>query len=295
MLALLKKSGITLAKISDTLLYEPQHPNGEVDHVSQPQSHTRDGAGSNGARPASVEGSALVDGANGGPVEPSSVPATLVLSRHGQSIWHAENRYAGSSDIDLTAVGRQQAQALATWAGAHRPDALYSSPVRRARESTAPVAAATGMPATIDDDLREVHFGVAEGLTIGEMRKRFPEDTARFESDPVGGSFPSAEPPQGAAARGAAALRRIAGAHPGQVVLVVAHSTLLRLVLCSLLSIPLRNYRQSLPRLDNGTLTRIRLSGDPRSPCALLSYNVPLEPLSLAAGAPRSVLRPSTG
>ena len=263
--------------------------------MSQPQSQARNGAGSNGIRPASVEGSALVDGAGAAVSGPSAAPATLVLSRHGQSIWHAENRYAGSSDIDLTAVGRQQAQALAAWAGAHRPDALYSSPVRRARESTEPVAAATGMTATIEDDLREVHFGVAEGLTIGEMRTRFPEDTARFESDPVDGSFPAAEPPHGAAARGAAALRRIAGAHPGQVVLVVAHSTLLRLVLCSLLSIPLRNYRQSLPSLDNGTLTRIRLTGDPLASCALLSYNVPLESLSPAVGTPPTVLVPHHG
>ena len=263
--------------------------------MSQPQSQARNGAGSNGIRPASVEGSALVDGAGAAIPGPSAAPATLVLSRHGQSIWHAENRYAGSSDIDLTPVGRQQAQALAAWAGAHRPDALYSSPVRRARESTEPVAAATGMTATIEDDLREVHFGVAEGLTIGEMRTRFPEDTARFESDPVDGSFPAAEPPHGAAARGAAALRRIAGAHPGQVVLVVAHSTLLRLVLCSLLSIPLRNYRQSLPSLDNGTLTRIRLTGDPLASCALLSYNVPLESLSPAVGTPPTVLVPHHG
>lgn len=284
-----------LAKISATLLYEPQHPNGEVDHVSQPQSQPRDGAVANGIRPASLEGRPLVDGAAAAFPGRTTAPATLVLSRHGQSVWHAENRYAGSSDIDLTAVGRQQAEALAEWAGAHRPDALYSSPVRRARESTAPVAAVTGMTATIDEDLREVHFGVAEGLTIGEMRSQFPDATARFESDPVGGSFPAAEPPDVAAARGAAALRRIAGAHPGQTVLVIAHSTLIRLVLCSLLSIPLRNYRQSLPSLDNGTLTRIRLGGDLDSPCALLSYNVPLESLSSAGGAPQSALVPHHG
>ena len=263
--------------------------------MSQPLSQARDGVVTNGAHPAADGGAAAADGVIGTRPATSSAPATLVLSRHGQSVWHAENRYAGSSDIDLTPVGRLQAQALADWAGAHRPDALYSSPVRRARESTEPVSAVTGMTATIEEDLREVHFGVAEGLTIGELRNRFPEAAARFESDPVAGSFPAAEAPEAAAARGTAALRRIAGAHPGDTVLVVAHSTLIRLVLCSLLSIPLRNYRQSLPKLDNGTLTRIRLGGDQHSPCALLSYNVPLAALSPAGGTPQSVLVPQSG
>jgi probable phosphoglycerate mutase len=258
-------------------------------------SQALDGAVTNGARPVPDVGDAAADSATGPRSGTAPAPATLVLSRHGQSVWHAENRYAGSSDIDLTAVGHRQAQALADWAGEHRPDALYSSPVRRARESTAPVSAATGMTATIEQDLREVHFGVAEGLTIGEMRSRFPEAAARFEADPVAGSFPAAEPPEAAAARGTAALRRIAGAHPGATVLVVAHSTLIRLVLCSLLSIPLRNYRQSLPKLDNGTLTSIRLGGDQHSPCALLSYNVPLASLSPSGGTPQSVLVPQSG
>lgn len=272
-----------------------QHPNGEVDHVSQPQSQPRNGAVADGAGPMPGERRRTAGTATPGSISHPSPPATLVLSRHGQSVWHAENRYAGTSDIDLTPVGRQQAEALADWARANGPDALYSSPVRRARESTEPVAAATGMTATIEQDLREVHFGVAEGLTIAEVRSRFPEAAAQFESDPVAGSFPAAEPPESAAGRGAAALRRIAGAHPGQTVLVVAHSTLIRLVLCSLLSIPLRHYRQSLPSLDNGTLTRIRLHGDQDSPCALLSYNVPLSALSPAGRTPQAVLVPQSG
>lgn len=203
--------------------------------------------------------------------------ATLVLSRHGQTVWHAENRYAGSSDVDLTGVGHDQAGALARWAKANRPAAFYSSPIRRAVETTWPVTAETGLVPVIDDDLREAHFGIAEGLTIAEMRTHHPEAAAQFELNPVAGSFPEAELPTDAARRGVAALQRIAAAHPGQMVLVVAHNTLIRLVLCSALGMPLANYRKSLPRLDNGTLTRISLTGSTADPVALLSFNVPLE------------------
>ena len=203
-------------------------------------------------------------------------PAHLFLSRHGQTVWHRENRYAGSSDIDLTPKGFEQANDLADWARQAAPSALYVSPIRRARETAAPVAVALARTAVVDDDLREVHFGVAEGLTIGELRDQRPEVVASFDRDPVLGHFPGAEDPARAADRGAGALRRIAGAHPGQNVLVVAHNTLIRLVLCRLLQIPLSHYRASLPRLDNGTLTELRLTADAGSPAALLSFNVPL-------------------
>lgn len=207
----------------------------------------------------------------------AQLPTTLWLSRHGQTVWHAENRYAGTSDVNLTDVGREQATALAGWADRHRPDAFYSSPVRRALETAAPVAAVLGMAPTVEEDLREVHFGIAEGLTIKDLRTRHPAAAARFESDPIAGSFPDAEAPADAADRGVSALRRIAARHAGGSVLVVAHNTLIRLALCSLLGIPLAHYRRSLPRLDNGTLTSIRLVGAADAGCALLSFNVPLE------------------
>ena len=47
----------------------------------------------------------------------------VVLARHGETVWHADNRYAGgSSDIDLTERGREQADLLAGWCRRTRPD-----------------------------------------------------------------------------------------------------------------------------------------------------------------------------
>ncbi|MER5825611.1 histidine phosphatase family protein, partial [Streptomyces mirabilis] len=63
-----------------------------------------------------------------------------------------------------------------------------------------------------------------------------------------------------------------AAAHHGERVLVVAHNTLLRLVLCSLLSIPLGEYRRVLPRLRNAAITELRMTD---GAAALLSLNVP--------------------
>ncbi len=221
--------------------------------------------------------------------EPAAdAPVILHLTRHGQTVWHAENRYAGSSDVDLTRTGQQQAARLGRWAAQAQLSALYCSPVRRARETAEPVAAATGLPILLRGDLREVHFGVAEGLTIAELRSQSPEIAARFESDPVNGHFPEAENPSEAAQRGTRVLRDIAATHPGATVLVVGHNTLTRLTLCALLGIPLAHYRQILPRFDNGALTTISLTVDPSRPAALLALNVPV----LAAMSPLRAPQP---
>ncbi|MDN5805514.1 MAG: histidine phosphatase family protein [Microlunatus sp.] len=205
-----------------------------------------------------------------------TAPTTVIVSRHGETVWHAENRYAGSSDIELTERGHRQAEMLAHWASRTRPDAIYVSSMRRARDTAAPPAAALGLQPTVLEELREVHFGVMEGRTRDEMRAAAPQVLQRFLDDPVGGAFPEAEPPAAAAARGRAAFHTIAAAHPGETVLVVAHNTFFRITLCALLGIPLSDYRRRLPRLDNGTLSTLTLTGDPEAGAGLLAYNVPL-------------------
>ncbi len=197
---------------------------------------------------------------------------TLLLTRHAETVWHAENRYAGAaSDIDLTPTGALQAERLASWVRDRGVDAVVSSPVRRARETAGPSALAAGVPLRIEEDLREVSFGVAEGRTLAELD---PAVVARFRA---GDPFPGGEAPEDGARRGAAALRALAAT--GGTVLVVAHSTLLRLGLCALLGLPPRRYRLLLPRLDNTAITEVDVPPDPARPAGLLRLNVPTDVL----------------
>ncbi len=199
---------------------------------------------------------------------------TLLLARHGQTVWHAENRYAGAgSDIDLTPAGVLQAERLAGWVRSRGVDAVVSSPVRRAVETAEPSALAVGVGVDLVHDLREVTFGIAEGRTLAELD---PDVVTRFRRDPVTHPFPGAEPPQVAAQRCAAALLATASRYPGATVLVVAHNTLLRLGLCALLGLPAAQYRRVFPRLDNAAVTEVVVPPDGARPIALLSLNVPV-------------------
>jgi probable phosphoglycerate mutase len=207
----------------------------------------------------------------------TAASTVVTVSRHGQTPWHAENRYCGSSDIGLTVVGVRQAARLADWATATRPDAVVSSPLQRCRETAAPAATATGRSGPlVVDDLREVHFGIAEGRTLDEVEADHPGTVAAFRADPVRHAFPGSEPPADAARRVSAVLRGLAASYPGAHLLVVAHNTALRLALCLLLGIDLSNYRRVFPRIDNGALTRLRVPTDGQDPPALLGLNLPL-------------------
>ncbi|MFI6404565.1 histidine phosphatase family protein [Streptomyces sp. NPDC050548] len=197
---------------------------------------------------------------------------TLLLARHGQTVWHAENRYAGISDVALTDTGVTQAEALGRWAAAHPVDAIWTSPLSRAVLTAAPAAHALNLVPHTEPALRECDFGVVEGRTLSEFAAENPGAAEAFRSDPVAYPFPESEDPTAAAARGAAALQRIAAAHSGGRVLVVAHNTLLRLVLCRLLSIPLGEYRRVFPMLRNAAVSEIRMM---QGESALLSFNVP--------------------
>ncbi|WP_020669788.1 histidine phosphatase family protein [Amycolatopsis nigrescens] len=200
----------------------------------------------------------------------------LLLARHGQTEWHAENRYAGTSEVALTSHGTEQAEGLASYLAAlpaeQRPSALYCSPQDRAVRTADPAAKALRLTAEIVDELHEVHFGIAEGKTLDELRRTDPEAVDAFLADPVAGAFPGAEPTDQAADRGVAALRSIAARANGELVLVVAHNTLFRLTLCRLLGIPLHTYRTVFPRVRNAALTEIGIDGERT---ALLRFNQP--------------------
>lgn len=212
---------------------------------------------------------------------------TLFLSRHGQTVWHAENRYAGVSDVDLTDRGVEQAQELAQWAGRNVIDRIVSSPIRRAVQTATPAAHCRGLDLQLEPGLSEMSFGIAEGRTIGELRHEDPTMVEDFILDPVAHPFPGAEDPAQAAQRGSAALRALAAQYPGQTLLVVAHNTLLRLSLCELIGVEPRRYRTLFPKLDNGCLSELRISHGNRSPTppasssrvSLVSLNVPLATL----------------
>jgi broad specificity phosphatase PhoE len=198
---------------------------------------------------------------------------TVFLIRHGETPYHAENRYAGRTDLPLTDRGHAQALELGEWAAAAKLTGIVSSPLCRARQTAEPAASKTGLDLVLDERLVEVDFGVADGLTAAEMRERFPAERAAFEADPYSHALPGGEAPSDALARGRAAVDELASGPRGERVLVVAHGTFLRIVLCDLLEVPPRRYRSAFPVIRNATGAVLRRTGDS---WGLVAWNPPL-------------------
>lgn len=203
----------------------------------------------------------------------------FVLVRHGETEWHAENRYAGVSDIALTERGVRQAAELAAWASGAGLSAIWSSTLSRAQLTAQTCADTTSLPLQADARLCELDFGDGEGLTAREMEQRFPRAVSAFREDPVADHLPGGEDPTLAAKRFLECLHDICAQHPEGRVLVVAHTTAIRLALCDLLGVPLKEYRRLMPFVRNCGLTEVRLT--PGS-FALLEFNTPIEPRTAA-------------
>jgi broad specificity phosphatase PhoE len=194
---------------------------------------------------------------------------TIVLARHGRTEWHLDNRYTGSTDLPIDEVGVRQAQQLKEWAIDYEPDALWCSPMLRARQTIAPMAEALAQTPTLDARLREVDFGSAEGKILSELP---PAVAKAFELNPVRDHFPGGEHPAQAADRGYEVFQEIGRRHEGQKVLVVAHNTLIRLLVCRALGLRLSDYRRLLPALGPAALVRFRWQD---GTVGLEAYNIP--------------------
>jgi glucosyl-3-phosphoglycerate phosphatase len=161
----------------------------------------------------------------------------LVLWRHGQTVWNAERRFQGQSDVPLDETGQAQAERAARLLAGLRPDLIVSSDLSRAAGTAAPLARLTGLHVILDKDLRERHGGCWEGLTDAEIRERYPEAHATWTP-------PDGEPTPAVADRVAAALQRIAATVAEQVTgpdglaVVVSHGAALRLGMSRLLGMP---------------------------------------------------------
>jgi len=170
----------------------------------------------------------------------------LYVVRHGATQLSAEDRFAGSTDVELSDEGRGQAAALGRRLQDGRLDAVYASPMSRARETASLASAGSNLPVNVLDGLREIGHGHWEGLTRRDVEQRFPEEYASWEADPFTFAPRGGESGAAVLARALAEMRRILNEHVGQRVLVVSHKATIRLVLSSLLGFDPRGYRDRL-------------------------------------------------
>ena len=152
--------------------------------------------------------------------------------RHGQTTSSKGKIYSGRRDIPLTDHGREQARRAAQQLAGAGIDAVYTSPLIRARDTAEAIAGATGAPLTVEPRLIEVDYGTFEGLDREGAEAKLGSAFVDWRADPFGKTVRGAEPLADALARARAATADVIAAHDHPV--LVGHQGILRIVLIAL-------------------------------------------------------------
>jgi len=151
--------------------------------------------------------------------------ATRVLAiRHGETAWNVDTRIQGQLDIPLNDTGRWQARRLAAAVADEGVSAIYASDLLRAHQTAQAIAQTTGLAVRADVALRERAFGEFEGHTYKEIEARWPEQSERWRKrDPDFSPGVSGESLRVFFERCVTVATRLAAAHPGETIALVAH------------------------------------------------------------------------
>jgi broad specificity phosphatase PhoE len=203
---------------------------------------------------------------------------TVVLTRHGHTDRSDPEQYLGQHiQVSLSEKGRAAALALRGRLDGVSFERVISSSLKRAVETA--TLARPGDSIETDDRLMEADYGEWEGHTLEEIEARWGAARVMWEADPAGFAFPGGESGSDVARRVRSFIEALVEWEKGlqsddedHRVLVVAHSTLNRVLLAVCLGVPLRDYRRRF-RQDWANLTVLRFGSEYGGGALLLLAN----------------------
>lgn len=187
---------------------------------------------------------------------------TLILVRHGESLANNEKFFAGQLDVELSELGRRQAEMTAEYvASAYKIDKIYSSTLRRAYDTAKAISERTNLEIIPRGELREIYSGEWQGLHFDELQEKFAESYGVWIND-IG----RAEPPSGESVaelygRAWRAIESIAAENgDGSTIVVSTHATPIRAILCRLHGYAVEDMK-NIPWGSNASLAVLELDG----------------------------------
>ena len=182
----------------------------------------------------------------------------LWLVRHGATVNNAEARFTGQTDIELSAIGQLQVEALTARLANTSFDAIVASDLLRARQTALPIAAACGLSVVWDRRLREIAMGEWEGRTLEDVRSQNAERFALWQSAPADCPPPGGEALRTVRSRVVDALDACYERHPYGEVLWVTHGGVLSVLVAHVLGMELTV--DGRLRRDNAAISQVCVS-----------------------------------
>ena len=181
----------------------------------------------------------------------------VLLIRHARTTSNAKSRYMGHIDEELPVEVGPQLDRIATRLADESIQAIYASPMRRARQTACPASETFRLPIVTMDAFNEMRMGPWEGLTASEIEAQYPNEWSIWRQTPDKLVMAGREPLQDAQARAVDGIRRVA-AEGFDVVAIFTHDVIVRLVLAFALGCGPELYRR-IPS-TNCSISSIRYS-----------------------------------
>lgn len=179
--------------------------------------------------------------------------ARLLLVRHAETDLHSTRAFVGHRDVELNGAGRDQVKKLAQRLAKEKLDYIYTSDLKRAWATASGIALKHEMGVTVAPELREMDYGRVDGMTFDDIKRLYPELAEQSAAWSMKLQFPGGESVEQLIERVGRFLERIRQYNEKETVLVVSHGGPLRFMVCSLLGLDMRHWRQM--RIDLASLS----------------------------------------
>lgn len=181
----------------------------------------------------------------------------LVLVRHGQTDGNKEGIYYGWLDLPLNELGKAQALKIREKIKDMKFEAIYTSPLLRALDTTRRIKPDQDTPILLSEGLKELHFGEWEGMTYSEIQEHFPQLWEEWCKDWVDFRFPRGESFRQVYQRVTCEIDHIIQTHHHGKVLVVTHHGCIRGIISYLLGTGMEGYWRY--KIKPGAISRIEI------------------------------------
>ncbi|MCS7254686.1 MAG: histidine phosphatase family protein [Armatimonadota bacterium] len=182
---------------------------------------------------------------------------TIILVRHGETLWNRQRRFQGQRDVPLSELGRLQAAALQERLKGEQIDTVYASDLSRASETAQIILQGRSVEINLTLELRERHKGAWEGLTFEEAAKAYPKEIEAWLKDPLA-SVPYGESGDQFILRVKGFIERTLSFHSGERMLIVSHGGPIKVAICLMLGWDMSCLHRF--RISNGSISIIEMN-----------------------------------